>query len=119
MDYWNYLQYRRWTSSNMCPLIASLTHNETKSRIGRMRGTGILIVRIGFTPKFVQSARITIPQLGVDQRIGSLFRIDRVPPGTYSGTLTLLRASGSETKKQFTVDVLPDQENVHEFDLRD
>ncbi len=103
----------------MCPVTGSLTRNKTESKIGRMRDTGILIVRIGFTPKFVQSARITIPQLGVDQRIGSLFRTDRVTPGTYSGTLTLLRASGSEVKKQFTVDVLPDQENVHEFDLRD
>ena len=100
-------------------MFSALTRNKSESKIGNMRGTGILIVRIGFTPKFVQSARITIPQLGVDQRIGSLFRADRVTPGTYTGNLTLLRVSGSEVKKPFTLDVLPDQDNVLEFDLRD
>jgi hypothetical protein len=100
-------------------MFSTLTRSKSESKIGRMRGTGILIVRIGFTPKFVQSARITIPQLGVDQRIGCVFRTDRVTPGTYSGTLTLLRVSGSEVKKHFTIDVVPDQENLHELDLRD
>lgn len=80
---------------------------------------GILIVRIGFTHRFVQSARITVPQLGIDQRIGNLFRADRVTPGTYSGTLTVLRVSGSEIKKQITINIFPDQENIHEFDLSD
>jgi hypothetical protein len=100
-------------------MFSTLTRSKSESKIGRMRGTGILIVRIGFTPKFVQSARISIPQLGVDQRIGGVFRTDRVTPGTYSGTLTLLRVSGSEVKKHFTIDVVPDQENLHELDLRD
>lgn len=100
-------------------MLSTLTRSKSESKIGRMRGTGILIVRIAFTPKFVQSARITIPQLGVDQRIGGVFRTDRVTPGIYTGTLTLLRVSGSEVKKHFTIDVAPDQENLHELDLRD
>jgi hypothetical protein len=100
-------------------MLTTLTRSKSESKIGRMRGTGILVIRIGFTPKFVQSARITIPQLGVDQRIGGLFRTDRVTPGRYSGTLTLLKVSGSEVRKHFTIEVAPDQENAHELDLRD
>jgi hypothetical protein len=103
----------------MCALTNSLTRNKTESKIGRMRGTGILIIKIEFTLKFVQSARITVPQLGIDQRIGSFFRADRVTPGVYSGTLTVLRVNGAEVKKQFTLNILPDEENVHEFDLND
>src|SRR5262245_40766525 len=103
----------------MRSLIGTLTHNKTESKIGNMRGTGILIIRIGFTPKFVQSARITIPQLGIDQRIGSFFRADRVTPGSYSGTLTLLRVNGSEIKKQVTINVFHDQDNSYEFDLKE
>jgi PilZ domain len=103
----------------MRSLTGTLTHNKTESKIGNMRGTGILIIRIEFTPKFVQSARITIPQLGIDQRIGSFFRADRVTPGNYTGTLTLLRMNGSEIKKQITINVFHDQDNVHEFDLKE
>lgn len=84
-----------------------------------MRGTGILVVKVEFSSKFIQSARITVPQLGIDQRIGTYFRADRVAAGTYPGTLTFLRVSGVEVKKPLTVNILADQHNVHEFDLND
>jgi hypothetical protein len=82
-----------------------------------MRKAGALVVKLEFSPNYVHSARLTVPLLGIDERMGKLLRMDQLPAGRYPGTLTLFRTNGSEVQRTFTVNIQANEHNLHELDL--
>ena len=82
-----------------------------------MRNAGALVLKVEFSPHYVHSARLTIPLLGIDERMGKFLRMDRLPAGRYPGTLTLFRVNGAEVQRPLTLNIEANQHNLHELNL--
>jgi hypothetical protein len=83
-----------------------------------MGKAGVLLLKLDYSPNYVQNARLTVPLLGIDERIGKFLRMDRLPAGRYPGTLTLFRVNGSEVQRSLTLNIEPNQHNLHELNLK-
>jgi hypothetical protein len=82
-----------------------------------MRNAGVLVLKLEFSPNYVHTARLSVPLLGIDERMGKFLRMDRLPAGRYPGTLTLIRVNGSEVKRSLTLHIEANQHNLHELNL--
>jgi hypothetical protein len=82
-----------------------------------MRGVGSLTIRLEIGTTRVQSVRLCIPALAVDQHLIKFTRIENLPAGAYDGTLTTYLTTGQESKQRIRVNVAAGQENPHIFNL--
>lgn len=82
-----------------------------------MKDSGALIIKLEFNSKVVHGARITIPLLAIDEHMGRMLRLERLPAGTYDGTLTVYQTSGAEYAKPVKLRVQPGVETIQDFDL--
>ena len=82
-----------------------------------MKGSGTLILKLEFNTKVVHGARITLPLLAIDEHMGKMIRLERLPAGSYDGTLTVYQTSGTEYARPIKIRVNPDVETIQEVDL--
>jgi PilZ domain len=82
-----------------------------------MKGVGSLIVKVDVEAARVQSLRLSIPALAIDQHLIKIVKLNGLPAGEYEGTLTTCLNTGEEHKKAIKVKIEPNQDNVHQFHL--
>lgn len=82
-----------------------------------MRGIGSLIVKVEVEVARVQSVRLSIPALAIDQHLIKLVKLDNLPSGIYDGTLTTYLNTGEEHKQAIHVRIEPNKDNLHQFHL--
>lgn len=81
------------------------------------RGLGDLVIRVVFDTHQVQSVRLSIPLLGIDEYIPREVRFQNIPAGFYEGYLLGHSGSGKEIRKSIKVQVVGSEENVHTYAL--
>jgi hypothetical protein len=78
---------------------------------------GALTVLLEFDPYTIQGARLCIPLLGIDQHVTQLTQFDVLPVGVYDAEITAFSTSGAENKQKAVIKILPNQGNLHRFNL--
>src|SRR5437773_5579470 len=82
-----------------------------------MKGVGSLTIKVEVEVARVQSVRLSIPALAIDQHIIKLVKLNNLPAGIYDGTLTTYLNTGEELKQAIRLHIEPDQDNVHQLHL--
>jgi PilZ domain. len=82
-----------------------------------MKGVGSLTIKVEVEVARVQSVRLSIPALAIEQHLVKLFKLNNLPAGMYDGTLTAYLNTGEEFTQAIRLHIEPNQDNVHQFQL--